>query len=120
MIQAESNLYMSSDTMADVLYGDEFTQIAPLSDGSYMQRDGRSENGLFDGKAYSTINGVILVPQKATPLDDRLTGLYHANPQHFNHVEHHPKPFSEVPFLILNQWKGGEQWHPLLFGDSQD
>jgi len=110
IVQAEGNLWMDDDTMSDVLYGEEGIEMAMATDGTWLQRSHRRPGGLFDGKGFSRICGVILVPQKATPIDDEFTGVYFSNPMHLQSIQNHPKPFATLTFWILNEWREGNPW----------
>lgn len=119
VIQAESSLWMDDDTISDVLYGDEGIALARTTDGRWVQRSHRAPGGLFDGRRFSRICGVILVPQNATPIDDTFTGDYFPNQVRLHHIQQHPKLFDEVMFNLPRAWIDGNAWEPMAHEDDQ-
>lgn len=86
--------------------------MAMATDGTWVQRLHRTPGGLFDGNRFSGICGMILVSQKATPVDDEFTGDYFPNPMHLQSIQNHPKPFDTMMFRILKEWRQGNPWKP--------
>ncbi|MBI2844017.1 MAG: hypothetical protein HYX78_11515 [Armatimonadetes bacterium] len=117
IVQAASNLWMRRNTMSDVLYGSECISTAMAQDGTWMQRQHHTPGGLFDGRRFSSICGVVLVPHTATPIDDQFTGDYFPNPLYLNQIQRHPKPFDSMTFCILQEWVNGSPWKQLIFAD---
>lgn len=118
IVQAESSLWMDDNTMSDVLYGNEGITLAKTVDGERVQRSHRAPGGLFDGRRFSRICGVVLVPQKVTPIDDTFTGDYFPNPMHLHHIQQHPKPFDEVMFNLPRVWIDGNARGPMAHKDG--
>ena len=108
LVQASSEITIEDDLVLDALYGDEQVSFVPIGLGASHPKTSRDRNGLFGRPHPSNITGVIYVPQSVSPIDPHFRGNFMPHPKHLNEIQHHAKPFNEMTFTILPQWKKQE------------
>lgn len=102
ILKVAADLWFENEDMLNILYGDEGFDI----DSSGGTQIVRSSNGLFINYSFSSICGVILIPQQNIILDNEIKGSYFLNPIHIEQIKSHPKPFPEMLFHCPSTWKG--------------
>lgn len=105
VVGAIPDVWMDDHTMCDVLYGQLQVNYRRGKDGRWHPSPGRAPGGLFNGKRFAKISGVILVSNRITLFDSRLSGVYFLNPMHLHLIADQPKPFEGVDYAILPEWK---------------
>jgi hypothetical protein len=103
LVMQAQNILFADKTMPDALYGTEHFGV--------RKKTGRVEcfrapNGLFHPGQFSNICGLILVHPEVWCFSEHFRGDYFPNPAHLRHIQYHPKPFEEMMFTILQEWKG--------------
>lgn len=108
IIQPESNLICTPDTVADVFYGDEqiLVETGTVEGRPRNHWVTRQNNGLLHPGQYRKICGVIVVPGSVWFLDETFRGTYYPHPSHLSIVAQHPNPFpGEMLFHVEARWR---------------
>lgn len=104
IMKTASELWFDEDTMLDVLYGDDCTELTLMPDGSEKIKDIRANNGLLRSDTFSTVCGLIFVPNEAHLNDIDFKGFYFPHPLHLKTIEAHPKIFNSLKFCCPSAW----------------
>ncbi|MEN6520035.1 MAG: hypothetical protein ABFD46_02645 [Armatimonadota bacterium] len=104
LIEAVGDVWLDKDTMETSLWGDRIVRLFALQDGSRKMVLTHAQNGLFRDGQFHRICGVIFIDRNANPIDEIFKGSYFAHPMHIHNIKKHPKPFSNMSFIIPKDW----------------
>lgn len=99
IMKTSPDLSVDNEDIANILYGDEGCTVSMRNNGSEEIKPVRSNNGLFRSDTFSTICGLIFIPESVSIFDKEFKGGYFPHPRHREYIRTHPKPFLSLPFL---------------------
>jgi hypothetical protein len=103
LVMQAQNILFADKTMPDALYGIEHFSV---HENTGRIEGFRAPNGLFRPGQFSHICGLIFVHPEVWCFSDHFRGDYFPNPSHLRDIQYHPKPFEEMMFTILPEWRG--------------
>ena len=103
LVMQAQNILFADKIMPDALYGTEHVGVHKITGKT---ESFRSPNGLFRPVRFSNICGLILAHPEVWCFSEDFRGDYFPNPSHLRYIQYHPKPFEELMFTILPEWRG--------------
>jgi hypothetical protein len=102
VMQTVPRILFAEQTMPDTLYGNPVLRQWETG----RTESFRAPNGLFHPGKFSNICGLVLVPPQVWCFSQHFEGTYFPHPSHLQNIQSHPKPFEEITFTILPEWRG--------------
>jgi len=103
LVMQAQNILFADKIMPDALYRTEHFGVYKKTGKVECFR---ASNGLFRPGQFSNICGLILVHPEVWCFSEHFRGDYFPNPSHLRYIQYHPKPFEEMMFTILPEWRG--------------
>jgi hypothetical protein len=103
LVMQAQNILFADKTMPDALYDTEHFSV---HENTGRIEGFRAPNGLFRPGQFSHICGLIFVHPEVWCFSDHFQRDYFPNPSHLRDIQYHPKPFEEMMFTILPEWRG--------------